>query len=120
MLQESIVFDPLAPRFDASRSVQGSATDIVLGLVDSLQELGLTPGLMRSGSGMTAGGTDLQVWPRELGRCDTATEHFLRRIAEPVHDGVPVTLSLKELGPDESAIEVLERFCATIRSCCQK
>jgi hypothetical protein len=116
MLQESIVFDPLAPRFDASRSVQGSATDIVLGLVDSLQELGLTPGLMRSGSGMTAGGTDLQVWPRELGRCDTATEHFLRRIAEPVHDGVPVTLSLKELGPDESAIEVLERFCATIRS----
>ena len=115
MLQETIVFDALSPRQLADACSPGSATDIASGLVDSLQDLGLAPGLLRSATGITAGGVDLQAWPQEIGLCETATEHFLRRVAEPVQDGVPVTLSLKELGPEESAIEVLESFCSVIR-----
>jgi hypothetical protein len=115
MLQETIAFEALTPGPDVRSCKPGSATDIALGLVESLQDLRLEPGLLSSASGITAGGTDLQAWPRELERSDAATEHFLRRVAEPIHDGVPVTVSLKELGPDESAIDVLERFCSTIR-----
>ena len=116
MLQETIVFDALSPRQKANPCMPGSATDIASGLVGSLQDLGLSPGLLSSAIGMTGGGADLQAWPREIARCDTATEHFLRRVAGPVHDDVPVTLSLKELGSDESGIEVFESFCSTIRS----
>jgi len=115
MLQETIVFDALSPRQLVDGCTPGSATDIASGLVDSLQDLGLEPGLLRSAAGITAGGADLQAWPQEIGLCETATEHFLRRIAEPVQDGVPVTLSLKELGPDEAAIDALESFCSVIR-----
>jgi hypothetical protein len=116
MLQETIVFDARSPRRPTSPCTPGSATDIASSLADSLQDLGLVPGLLRGAGGMTAGGVDLQAWPQEIGRCETATEHFLRRVAEAVHNGIPVTLSLKELGPDESGVEVLEGFCSAVRS----
>ena len=115
MLQETIVFDALSPRQPADGCIPGSATDIATGLVDTLQDLGLSVGLLRSAAGITAGGADLQAWPQEIRLCETATEHFLRGVAEPVQDGVPVTLSLKDLGPDESAIEALESLCSVIR-----
>ena len=115
MLQETIVFDALSPRQPADGCIPGSATDIATGLVDTLQDLGLAVGLLRSAAGITAGGADLQARPQEIRLCETATEHFLRRVAEPVQDGVPVTLSLKDLGPDESAIEALESLCSVIR-----
>jgi len=116
MLQEIIAFDALSATQEVRPCTPGSATDIVSGLVCSLRDLGLTPGLLTSTTGMTAGGADLPVWPREIGQSDTATEHFLRRVAGPVHDNVPLTLSLKELGPDDSGIEVFENFCSSIRS----
>ncbi len=116
MLQETIAFDAPSPRQGLSPRTPGSASDIASGLVGSLRDLGLTPGLLDAGTGITAGGADLQVWPQEVLRSDTATEHFLRRLAGLIYDDVPVTLSLKELGPDDSGIEVLDKFCSSIRS----
>ncbi len=116
MLQESIAFDALSPRQAEARCTPDSASDIASGLAGRLQDLGLTPGLLKSGNGITAGGTDLQVWPREIGRCDAAMEHFLNRLAGLIYDGVPVTLSLKELGPDDGGIEDLETLCSAVRS----
>jgi hypothetical protein len=115
MLQETIAFDAGRPGEDPGRCTPGSATDIAAGLVSTLRGLGVETDLIRSGAGMTAGGADIQVWPGELDRSDTATEHFLRRVAALVHDSIPVTLSLRELGPGDSAIEVLERFCRNVR-----
>jgi len=64
---------------------------------------------------MTAGGADLQVWPRELEHSDMATGHIMRRIASLVHDGLPITLSLRELGPGDSGIGILEKLCTGVR-----
>ena len=61
MLQETIVFDALSPRQLVDGCTPGSATDIASGLVDTLQDLGLAPGLLRSAAGITAGGADLQA-----------------------------------------------------------
>ena len=115
MLQESIAFDAPSPRRDETPYTPGSATDIACGLADSLQDLGLAPGLIMSGSGVTAGGADLQVWPQEIGRCDLAMEHFLNRLAGLIYDDVPVTLSLRELGSDDDGVEDLEMLCSAVR-----
>ncbi len=115
MLQETIAFDALSPRQEAGPCAPGSASDIASGLVGSLRDLGFAPGLLEGGTGITAGGAEIQVWPRQTLRSDTATEHFLRRLAGLIYDDVPVTLSLKELGPDDCGIDVLERFCLSIR-----
>lgn len=116
MLQETIAFDALSPTQEVRSCAPGSATDMVSALVCSLRDLGLTPDLMASTAGISAGGADLQVWPREVGRSDMAREHFLRRVAGPIQDGIPLTLSLKELGPDDSGIEIFENLCSSIRS----
>ena len=115
MLQETIAFDALTPRQEPGPCAPGSATDIAAGLIDSLQEQGLTPGVLNSSTGMTAGGTDLQVWPRDIGRSDTALKRFLDRLASVIDNGVPAMLSLKELGPDGGAVEDLEHLCSSIR-----
>ena len=115
MLQESMAFGAPSPRQDEDRYSPGSATDIARGLADSLQDLGLAPGLLVSASGITAGGADLQVWPQEIGRCEAAMEHFLNRLAGLIYDGIPVTLSLKELGSDDGGIEDLEMTCSAVR-----
>ena len=39
----------------------------------------------------------------------------MRRLEAFVHDGLPVTLSIRELGPDDAAIELLEKLCLSIR-----
>ena len=60
MLQETIVFDALSTRQPGGPCTPGSATDIASGLVGSLQDLGLAPGLLSSATGVTAGGVVLQ------------------------------------------------------------
>ncbi|MFQ6004330.1 MAG: hypothetical protein ACE5OQ_02410 [Woeseia sp.] len=81
-----------------------------------LRGLGLEPGLLGGGSGMTAGGVDLQVWPRELGRSAAAVEGFLRRVAAVVDEGVPVNLSLRQPGAGDDGVKILEEFCARVRN----
>ncbi len=115
MLQKAKAFDALTDRQAADPCTRGSATDIVCGLVARLRDLDLEPGLLRSGSGATAGGADLQVWPRELAQSDMAMEHFLRRVAALIRDGIPITLSLRELGQGDSGIQILEDFCCRLR-----
>lgn len=114
MLQKSIALDAPACRQGRGRSPAGSATDLALHLSSQLRGLGLEPGLLRGGSGMTAGGVDLQVWPRELARSGIATEHLLGRVTELVEDGVPVTLTLRQPGAGDGGVEILEELCARI------
>jgi hypothetical protein len=116
MLQETIAFDAHAPGQEAGHSTPGSATDIAEGLVFALREHGFETDLVKGAAGLTAAGADLQVWPGELGRSDVATDHFLRRVAALVHDGIPVTLSLRELGPGDSGVKVFEDFCCKVRA----
>jgi len=116
MLQKPIAFDAASHPQEAGACTPGSATDIVSSLVAGLRDRGLLPGLLRSGSGIIAGGADLQVWPQELAQSDMATEHFLRHVAALIHDGVPITLSLRELGSGDSGIQVLEDFCSRLCS----
>jgi hypothetical protein len=116
MLQKSIPFDGLPPRQETDRRKPGPVTGIACSLVASLRGLGLRPGLLPGGSGLTAGGADLQVWPRKLGRSGLAAEHFLRRVAALIDGGIPVTLSLRELGPRDGGIRVLEDFCSCLRN----
>lgn len=116
MLQKSTAFDALPARQQTDRRTPGSVTGIACSLVASLRGLGLRPGLLPGESGVTAGGADLQVWPRELGRSDLAAEHFLHRVAALIDGGIPVTLSLRELGPCDSGIQVLEDFCSRLRN----
>lgn len=113
MLQETITFD--MPGHRAGGRGPGSAADIAAGIVAALHRLGVDTMLIKSASGTTAGGADLQAKPAELERSHTATEHFLRRLAGLVQEGIPVTISLKELGPGDMAIDALERFCLTTR-----
>ena len=115
MLQEIIAFDGDSPRPASGHHTPGSATDMANGLVAELREHGLLTSLIEGSAGITAGGADLQVWPRELERSETATEHLMRRLGAFVHDGLPVTLSIRELGPDDAAIELLEKLCLSIR-----
>jgi hypothetical protein len=116
MLQKSVSFEAPPPRQETDRRTPGSVTGIACSLVASLRSLGLRPGLLPGESGLTAGGADLQVWPRELGRSGLAAEHFLRRVAALIDGGIPVTLSLRELGPCDSGIQVLEDFCSRLRN----
>ncbi|MFQ5983133.1 MAG: hypothetical protein ACE5KS_07145 [Woeseiaceae bacterium] len=116
MLQESIAFDAPRAGRETSRSAPGSATGIALSLAARLRGMGLRPTLLRSRSGITAGGADLQVWPRKLEQSETAAEHFLHRVAALIDDGVPVTLSLRELGAGDGGIKALEEFCSGVRS----
>lgn len=115
MLQESITFDVHSPRPEVGNRRPGSATDIAEGLVASMRDHRLIVDLVQSASGITAGGTDIQAWPQELQRSDMATEQLMRRIATLILDGMPVTVSLKELGPGDEAIATFERFCSSIR-----
>jgi len=116
MLQESISFEGHSPRQEAGSRRPGSATDIADGLVATMREHSLSADMIQSASGMTAGGTDIQVWPRELMRTDMAAEHLMRRIATLVLEGIPLTLSLRELGSGDDGIATFEKFCSAIRS----
>lgn len=115
MLQEIIAFDGDSSRPATGQHTPGSATDIAKGLVAAMREHGLLTTLIEGSAGITAGGTDLQVWPRELERSEMATAHFMRRLEAFVRDGLPVTLSIRELGPDDAGIELLENLCLSIR-----
>ena len=64
MLQKATAFDALPARQQTDRRTPGSVTGIARSLVASLRGLGLRPGLLPDESGVTAGGADLQVWPR--------------------------------------------------------
>lgn len=116
MLQKSIAFDALPARQETCRRPPESVTDMACSLVASMRGLGLRPGLLRGKSGLTAGGADLQVWPRELDQSKLAAGHFLGRVAALIDGGIPVTLSLRELGPCDSGIQVLEDFCSRLRN----
>lgn len=116
MLQKPMAFDAAPRRSRAGPCTPGSATDIVNGLVASLRELRLLPALLRSGSGITAAGADLQVWPGRLAQSEMATEHLVHRVAALIADRVPVTLSLRELGPGDSGMEILQSFCSRLRN----
>jgi hypothetical protein len=116
MLQKSTAFDALPARQEGSRRTPGSASDLACELVVRLRGLGLAPGTLQSASGITAAGADLQVWPAQIAQSDMTTRYFLRRVAALTHNGVPYTLSLRELGPGDSAIQILEEFCSRLRA----
>ena len=113
MLQRSIAFDVPTPRADIA--VPGSATQDALALASRLGAAGLEPRLIRSGCGITAGGVDFQVLLRKCARSHQSIEHLLCRVAAVIDDGVPVTLSLRELGTGSSGVDVLEEFCLRVR-----
>jgi hypothetical protein len=116
MLQDSTAFEQLDGRRQTTAPEPGPATDMASKLVARLREFGARVELLRSSAGMTAGGADLQVWPRKIMQSDTAMEHLQQRVAALLHDDLPLTLSLKAVGTGDHGIQVLEEFCARLRS----
>lgn len=102
------------PRAPAGRGNEGADSGLQE-LVEALVSRRVRPRLLQSGNGLTAGGAALRVSVRETLQSPLATEHLLRRVTMLVHQQVPLTLALYELGAEDEAIRALEDFCGILR-----
>jgi hypothetical protein len=84
-------------------------------LVASLEAHRIRPRLIQCGSGMTAGGVALRVAVQETLQLPMASERLARRVAMLLHENVPLTLSLCDLGAEDEAIRALEDMCGLLR-----
>lgn len=84
-------------------------------LVERLRTLHVEPHLLRTRRGVTAGGIALRVPVRKTLQCPLTTERLLRHVATLLRDEVPLTISMQDLGADDSAINALEDFCTALR-----
>ena len=72
------------------------------------------PRLLHGSNGITAGGVALRVSVQTALQCPPAAERLMRRVTTLLHDSIPVTLSLTELGAEDAATPALEDFCAML------
>jgi hypothetical protein len=84
-------------------------------LAGRLRAAGVRPRLLPVRDGVSAGGAALSVPVRQILDAPAETGRTLREIAALARTGLPLTLSLRELGGDELAIDSLEEFCAALR-----
>ena len=85
-------------------------------LTAELLKFRIRPRLLDSGNGTIAGGVALRVAVRTALQSAMASEHLARRLTLLVHEGVPVTLSLTDLGAEDGAIKALEEFCGMLEA----
>ncbi|MEX2496624.1 MAG: hypothetical protein WD448_11070 [Woeseia sp.] len=71
--------------------------------------------LSQGPKGVTAGGVALRVSVGKVLRSPDAAERLMRRVIALLHESVPLTLSLVDLGGDVEATDSLQAFCTTLR-----
>jgi hypothetical protein len=96
-------------------TVGGEARSDVGELVGELRAAGVLPRLLSGAAGPGAGGIALPVPVQELLRSPVDCERALQRIAALARAGMPVTLSLRDLGGGDDGIGALEEFCTMLR-----
>lgn len=84
-------------------------------LAAELRAAGIEPRLLRTASGVSAGGVALPVPVRAALLLPSEGERALRHIAALVGANVPLTLSLRDVGGGDAGIEALETFCGRLR-----
>jgi hypothetical protein len=84
--------------------------------VARLEALKVRPCLLPTGSGATAGGAALRVPVRTALQSPMAAKPLMRRVIMLLHDNLPLTLKLCELGAEDEAIRALEDFCGVLRT----
>lgn len=85
-------------------------------LVAQLRAARIRPRLLETGNGPTAGGVALRMPVQKALQSPMAGEYLMRRVIMLVHERVPLTLALCELGNADAAIRALEDFCHTLRA----
>jgi hypothetical protein len=105
-----------APLPPAAPPGPGSAAGGIDDAVAELVARRVRPRLLRSGGRITAGGVALRVPVQTLLQSRMAGEHLLRRVLMLVHEQVPVTLALGDLGAEDESIRALEDFCGILRA----
>jgi hypothetical protein len=85
-------------------------------LVAQLGAARIRPRLLESGNGPTAGGVALRASVQKALLSPMASEYLMRRVITLVHERVPLTLALCELGNADEAIKALEDFCHILRA----
>jgi hypothetical protein len=85
-------------------------------LVARLVERQVRPCLLQTGNGVSAGGVALRIPIQAVLQSPMAAEYLMRRVIMLVHENLPLTLKLCELGAEDEAIRALEDFCGILRS----
>ena len=85
-------------------------------LAAQLVEQKVRPCLLQTVNGVSAGGVALRVPIQAALQSPMGAEHLMRRVIMLVHENVPLTLKLCELGAEDGAIRALEDFCGILRS----
>lgn len=84
-------------------------------LIGRLDAFHIEPRLLQTTGGVTAGGVALRIPVQKTLQSALATEHLMRHLVTLLRQKVPLTISLKDLGADDAAINSLEDFCTTLR-----
>lgn len=85
-------------------------------LVEQLASHKVHPRLLQSGNGVTAGGAAIRVSVQQTLQSPLAAEHLMRRVTLLLHEQVPLTLALWELGAEDESVRALEDFCGILRA----
>ena len=94
----------------------GSAGGGVEELAEHLASHKVYPRLLQSGNGITAGGAAIRVSVQQALQSQLTAEHLMRRVTLLVHEQVPLTLALWELGAEDESVTALEDFCGILRA----
>ncbi len=97
------------------RGAEGAAHSGIGRLAADLRAAGVEPRLLRTARGLAAGGVALPVSVRAMLLLPSEGERLLRNIAALIRAGVPLTLSLRDVGGGDAGTDALERFCGRLR-----
>ncbi|HEX2139849.1 MAG TPA: hypothetical protein VHG33_09070 [Woeseiaceae bacterium] len=91
--------------------VEGAAPSEIGGLTADLRAAGVEPRLLRTARGVSAGGAALAVSVQGALRLASEGGRAMRSIVALARAGVPLTLSLRNVGGGDAGTEALEGFC---------
>jgi len=90
--------------------------DSLPGLIGRLAHLGFNVPPLCGRRNDVAGGVPLRLPVRDTLRSGTAADTVMRALLAVLQDGTPLTLSLTDLGSEDTAIRTLRRFCELLRA----
>jgi hypothetical protein len=95
---------------------QPHGDDSLRSLLDPLQQLGFRVPTLFGRQNNVAGGVPMQLSVRHFRRPDTGAGNTIDTIRTLLRDHTPLTVSLKDLGTGDAAIDGLQRFCEFLQA----